>query len=65
MTDLKGFCEGRTSSLELGIIVGLACFCVNHTQLNSSVRDEQMAMMRRILMHGENTVASAMKSRAK
>jgi hypothetical protein len=41
------FWAGRTSSLELGIMVGFACFCVNHTQLKSKPSDEQMATARR------------------
>jgi len=47
---LLGSLWGSTSSLELGIMVGFDCFCVNQTQLNNKPSDEQMAAMRSIFM---------------
>lgn len=43
---LLGSLLGSTSNLELGIMVGFDCFCVNHTQLNNKPSDEQMAARR-------------------
>lgn len=47
---LLGSLWGSTSSLELGIMVGFDCFCVNQTQLNNNPSDEQMAAMRSTFM---------------
>ena len=43
---LLGSFLGSTSTLELGIMVGFDCFCVNQTQLNNKPSDEQMAARR-------------------
>ena len=47
---LPGSLWGSTSSLELGIMVGFDCFCVNQTQLNNKPSEEQMAAMRSTFM---------------